>query len=297
MTRLLLLTLLGFALSCESKVQEENDTGQEQSTLTIIEEIWAKDKGLRNVESVIYDEEHGVFYVSCGQNYEPGYAGFISKISKSGELLQLSWVDSLSRPTGMAIEGQWLYVADVNTLIVIDTKTGQIVEKHTAPIRNAGLNDVAIDELGRVYISASFVNSIYWLNGDELELWVQDDERLKWANGLAVADNKLIVGGLDLYSIDLVSKEILAINMKPAAHDFDGLASDGKSGYWLTTVDNGALWHLDHHGNNVVMDSTADYFGDLTVVNNQLIVPRGSHTTKEYYLSVFSIESPKGSFP
>jgi hypothetical protein len=62
-----------------------------------------RNKGLLNIESIIYNEERKVFYMSNGKNYEEGKDGFISKLSSDCKLLELVGVGGLNRPTGMAI--------------------------------------------------------------------------------------------------------------------------------------------------------------------------------------------------
>ncbi|MEX0316124.1 MAG: hypothetical protein AB3N18_18235, partial [Allomuricauda sp.] len=82
-----------------------------------------KNIGLSNVESIVYDELNQVLYASNGKDYKPGVDGFISKISMDGTVEDLMWVSNLNRPTGMAIKDSVLYVADVNVLLQINTKT------------------------------------------------------------------------------------------------------------------------------------------------------------------------------
>ncbi len=252
---------------------------------------WVKNEGLTNVESVVYDSVLNVFFASCGKNYELGLAGFISKISVDGELLDLKWIDSLNRPTGIAIHDRQLFVADIVDLVVVDIDKGTILNKYKEPLQNSGLNDVAISQSGEVYVSASAKNAIYKLQDGTLINWASDADRLKWANGLLVSDEQLIVGGMNLVSIDINSRNISEVNYPSNISDFEGVASDGHGGYYVSTVDNSAFWHIDKDGNAIELLKDGDYFGDLQFIPpNKLVVARGNHDRGEYYLSYIELD-------
>ena len=69
--------------------------------------LWASDTLLRTPESVIYDELRDVLYVAnVNMNpWEKDGNGFISKLSSSGEILNLRWVEGMNGPKGMGIVG------------------------------------------------------------------------------------------------------------------------------------------------------------------------------------------------
>lgn len=253
-------------------------------------EKWGEDSGLIKPESVVFDAGNGCLYVSNGQQFAPGTDGFISKFNKDGELEQLKWVSDLSRPTGMAIHNNQLWVADVNQLRVIDITNGKVVRSYSEPIKNSGLNDVAINSRGEVYVTASFIHSVFKVEGDSLKPWVQDEEQLQWANGIFATDQEVLVGGTHLVTIDIKTKTIRKIETNPPIIDIDGLWPDGLGGYFLSTVEGTALWLLNPHGKSERLDQGGDYFGDLQYIKETatLYVPRGNHTAQRYYLEVFA---------
>lgn len=253
---------------------------------------WAANAGLINVESIIYDETNDVFYATNGLDYKEGTDGFISKISASGQMEELKWVAGLNRPTGMAILDSLLYVADVNRLLSINTRNGNINDRFIQPMENSGLNDVAISPEGKVFVTASFVHSVFSLEGSELLLWTQDEEKLKWANGIVSTTGGLIVGGTNLSNIDAKSKEITHLTLDPRIVDFDGLAADGMGGYFVTTVENSGLFHIDKRSNVTKLISEEIYFADLVFdqENKRLFIPRGDKTAREYFISVVQCE-------
>ncbi len=252
---------------------------------------WIKNEGLRNVESIIYDESSRLFYATNGTDYSLGTNGFISKISENGNLQELKWVDGLNRPTGMAIHDSLLYVADVNSLVVVNMRTGFVVKKILEPIANSGLNDVCVSETGDVYVSASFIHSIFKLIGGKLTIWKQNEEKLKWANGLIANDSQLLVAGLHLNTISMDSKRITQYELRSPIKDFDGIVSDGSGGYFLTTVENSGLFYFDgHKAINQLMESNI-YFGDLEFNPSlkKLYIPRGNKKTGAFYISVLTM--------
>lgn len=285
----LLLTFCGclFFTMCKAPIKVEEKKWEIASNTE-----WGKETGLLNVESILYDSTNQVLYASNGQNYQPGISGFISKISKEGKVEELKWVDSLSRPTGMAIKGAHLYVADVNALKLIDTEKGEFIAQFDSPIANAGLNDVAINSKGEVFVSASFIHTVFKLNEGQLEPWVMDTTKLKWANGLFANDEQVIVVGLDLSSIQINSNEIQALSKLNGVNDFDGITPDGLGGYFLTTVENSGLYHLSAQQKLDTLMEGKDYFGDLTFdpTSRKLFIPRGNHTNKGYYITVCQLD-------
>ncbi|NIP72927.1 MAG: SMP-30/gluconolactonase/LRE family protein, partial [Gammaproteobacteria bacterium] len=77
-----------------------------------------------------------------------------------------------------------LYVADIDTLVVVDARTGAVVERHRAPDARF-LNDTAVDGAGNVYVSDMQQAAIYRLQGGRLEKWLASDKRsLCTPNGL-----------------------------------------------------------------------------------------------------------------
>ena len=191
---------------------------------------WVKNEGLTNVESVVYDSVLDIFFSSCGNNYELGHSGYISKISGEGALIDLKWLDSLNRPTGMAIYGRKLFVADIVDLLVVDIDKGIILEKYREPLENSGLNDVAISNTGEVFVSASAKHAIYKLKDEMLIEWVSDADRLKWANGVLISEDQLIVGGMNMNAINMNTGNISKVNYPSTITDFEGVAGDGHGG-------------------------------------------------------------------
>ena len=271
--------------------------GQEKARTPVISSSkdWGANMGLQKPESVVYDFNNQSFYVSNGAQFAPGTEGFISKFDAQGVLTQLKWVDSLSRPTGMAIFKNKLWVADVNQLKVIDIANGLLLKSYSEPIENSGINDVAISKEGEVYVSASFVHAVLKVENDSLKLWAQDEEKLQWANGIFIEDEQVLVGGTELAAIDRNSGTIKILKTNPPIQDIDGLWPDGQGGYLLSTVEGNSLWHLTASGETTLLNNGGGYFGDLQFIadTRTLLIPRGNHDEGRYYISAFALDLPR----
>ena len=245
------------------------------------------------MESIIYDHTRKCFYATNGLEYKSGSDGFISKISENGNLDQLKWLEGLSRPTGMAIWDSILYVADVDALLAVDIERGEIVKRFVEPIEHSGLNDVTINDEGEVFVSASWIHSIFKLEQEKLEVWVTDTTNLQWVNGLTVMKDRLLAGGLHLCTILPESKKPeIVTSTDLELKDFDGIAFDEADGLFVTTVENSSLFHLDNRYQSEKLWQDGSYLGDLEFIpsKKQLFIPSGNHAKKQYYILVVSLE-------
>jgi len=118
--------------------------------------------GLSGPESVRYDPAQDLYFVSNfnGTLTAKDNNGFISRVRPDGTIDSLKFVAAgrngvtLHAPTGMAISGDTLWVADVQVARAFDRRTG-------APLGSVSfaglgahlLNDVAVDPNGTVYIT------------------------------------------------------------------------------------------------------------------------------------------------
>ena len=59
-------------------------------------------------------------------------------------------------------------------LVVIDNATGEVAARHKAPGATF-LNDVTAAEDGRVFVSDMMQNQIWKVDGDQFEMWLQDE--------------------------------------------------------------------------------------------------------------------------
>jgi len=196
---LVLLVLSVFMFSCNSNSDEQNDSAEtvtndsEQKSDTLMKK-WESKKSLDVPESVIYNPDKHVLYVSnvAGEPTEKNAKGFISELKPSGEISSLKWVEGMNAPKGMGIYDKQLYVTDIDKLVIIDIEKAAISEEIDVP-DSQFLNDIAIDKDGRVYISDLVSGYVYRYKDDELSLWISDS-LLTETNGLYAKGDYLYMG-------------------------------------------------------------------------------------------------------
>ena len=213
-------------------------------------EVWATDNTLRTPESVVFDRERNVLYVSninqTNRDRKDG-DGFISRLSPKGDIEELYWVSGLNDPKGMVLQNNILYVADLDEIVAIATQTGAVLARHKAD-KAQMLNDVTIDNAGNVYVSDSQQGAIYLFRNGRVSHWL--DTKRERPNGLLYDNNRLIVASNNTGKVrflDTERKEFTDWTEKiPSA---DGIARISSDGYIVSNW-NGELYYVDLNGRN-----------------------------------------------
>jgi len=258
-------------------------------------------KGLAGPESVVYDPVTDVLYVSNinGAVMQKDGNGFIARLKPDGTLLERQWVEGLNSPTGLALRGRTLYVADVDQLIEINAASGEVIKRH----KTKGaifLNDVAMAEDGTVNVSDTPMNTIWRLKDGVFEPWLANDD-LNGPNGLLVQGDKLIVASFGrmpgegqkqelagLLAVNLEDQSIAPLGKGEPVGNLDGLEPRNSGDYLVTDWADGALYTIDAKGKvNQLIDlnqGSADltYFADTDTV---LIPMMLDNTLAAYRLS------------
>lgn len=230
------------------------------------EEVWSLD-GFSTPESVLHDGERGVLYVAsvAGEPLEKNGAGFLSRVSPEGEMLERDWVTGLDAPKGLARDGGTLWLSDIDRLVSVDIESGAVTGSWAAE-GAVFLNDVAVSGDGRVFVSDMLTDAIYALEDDALGLWLRDGA-LQHPNGLKVVDGALIVApwgrdmqddfttltGGHLLSVDLASKAIAPLGSGAPIGNLDGLEADGDGAWLVTDWIAGGLMRIRPDGSHEVL--------------------------------------------
>ncbi len=224
--------------------------------------VWESTEGFITPESVLYDSQRGVMYVSNvnGAPNEADGNGYISKILPSGEVADGSWVDGLDAPKGLAMHGGKLYVSDINQLVEIDIESGEITQRYQGA-DSKFLNDVTADAAGNVYVSDMVTNRIYRLSNGSFDVWV-DSPDLDNPNGLHAEPGRLIVGAWGVMTdgfatavpghmktVSLADGSIASLGDATPVGNLDGVEADGSGGYFVTDWMAGKLLRVDTAGN------------------------------------------------
>ena len=173
--------------------------------------------------------------------------GFISKVSPDGNILDLTWIQNgvhgatLNGPKGLALYGDALYVADIDTLRVFDRTTGTPRRNIAIPNPFAPtplfLNDVAVDGEGNAYVtdnrnSAIFVvdrtyHAALLISGPQLggpNGLLIDRGSLTWVTFFGHEVKRLTHSGQLVTEATLPADDVSAIGLPPGAMFLDGYA-------------------------------------------------------------------------
>jgi hypothetical protein len=299
-------TIIGVLLAADN-VTVANAQQQQQMTMSNIEKIWETPAQFKTPESVIYEPNENVLFVSSIDGAPDGKdkQGFISKVSPlNGSIIELNWVTSLDAPKGMAVvnntNNSLLYVSDITDLVEVDVNSGKIINRYNAP-GSGFLNDVASDNQGHVYVSDTVTNTIYRLdtknlgnksnnnNNASLQVWLQTPE-LNGPNGLYVDDtnNRLIVVSFGAFSnpggsirvVDLQNRTMSSLGEEGTAvpiGGLDGVEADSTGRYYYVT-DNpaGKLYVVNSNGTGYeTLDLQKQGTADLGTIldQNMIIIP------------------------
>jgi sugar lactone lactonase YvrE len=205
---------------------------------------WETDTLLKVPESVLYDADNKVLYVTNidGQPWEKDNKGSVGKVGLDGKIITVDWVSGLQAPKGMALYKNNLYVADFDKVAVIDIKKGAIVQ--TITVEGAqGLNDITVDKKGVLYVSDSKVKRVHRIENGQITTWL---ENLKGPNGVLIEGNDLFV--LDAGGLYKVEKDK---SLTKLADGMEG-GTDGvehvKGKEYVVSCWAGSIWYVNGDG-------------------------------------------------
>lgn len=205
--------------------------------------IW---EGFSTPESVVWDEAGDRYLVSNinGRPVDADGNGFISELDPEGKVKTLKWIEGgkngakLNAPKGLVLSKDLLFVADLDTVRMFDSKTG--APKGEVALAGATfVNDLAGGEDGTVYASDSGLkmegadfkpsgSDAVWAIKDGKATAVGKSEELGRPNGLLFTDVGLLVatfGSGAIYTLD--EKGARKNEQKPPKGSLDGLIQVG----------------------------------------------------------------------
>lgn len=249
----LISILIVFFVLCAPLVAQSPPSAQAGLT-----EIWRTDGVLNTCESVLYNEDLDLLFVSCinGSPAEKNGKGFIALLEPDGNIKTLEWVTGLNGPKGMGILDEKLYVADIDELVVIDIKKAKVSDR--IKVEGASfLNDIAIGADGKIYFTDSDTGIVWIYRDGDLKQWIT--EGLSRPNGLYIEADRVLLtssGSQDLRIINKSSGE-----MKVATTEIghgDGVEFTGKDGYYITSSWSGEVFLIKPDYSKVSLLKTSD---------------------------------------
>lgn len=163
---------------------------------------------------------------------EPG-TGFLTLLDVDGAALDWRIVDKLDAPLGMALSGDRLHVVDRNRVKIFRWPGFEWLE--TVQLETGVANDIAVAPDGTFYISDSARHRVIQRSPDGKFAAVSDGYHFTNANGVALRDNYLYVGGERLWRVSLESGAVTA--MGPGwLTDIDGIEFEQDGTLQVTPV-------------------------------------------------------------
>ncbi len=221
-----------------------------------LEKLWETDSLFKVPESVLFDEESKVLYVSNIDGTDPwakDEKGSIGKLGLDGKIIAAEWVSGFNSPKGMGLYKGKLYVADLTDIVVIDTKTGTI-DKKIAVEGAGGINDISIGSDGIIWASDSKAKKIYRVENDMPVVYL---ENLKGPNGVLMRGKDFYI--VDAGSFNKVNEDksltMIADGMEGGTDGIENVSGNN----FLVSCWQGAIWYINEKGEKqLLLDTKAE---------------------------------------
>jgi len=217
-----------------------------------LEKLWETDSLLATPESVLYDAETKILFVSNIGDFQKEGSGSVSKVGLDGEIIHNHWITGLTATKGMGLYNNLLYAAEQTTIAVIDTKKGVIRQR--IEVEGAQfLNDVTIDKKGNVYVSDSRTGKVHRIKQGKVSVYI---DNLNGVNGLLADGNDLFI-----LADGLLMKADSEKNMTTLAEGIEG-GADGivkvNEYEFIVTGWEGIIYYISDSGVKKVLSDTRD---------------------------------------
>jgi hypothetical protein len=217
-----------------------------------LEKLWETDSLLATPESVLYDAESEILFVSNIGDFQKEGSGSVSKVGLDGEITHNQWITGLTATKGMGRYNNLLYAAEQTTIAVIDTKKGVIIQR--IAVEGAQfLNDVTINQNGTLFVSDSRTGKVHKIDKGNVSVYIED------LNGV----NGLLSDGNDLYILadGKLMKADNEKNLTTLAEGIEG-GADGivkiNENEFIVTGWEGVIYHISNSGVKRVLSDTRD---------------------------------------
>ena len=163
---------------------------------------------------------------------EPG-TGFLTLLDAEGTALDWRIVDKLDAPLGMALSGNRVHVIDRNRVKIFHWPGFELLE--TVQLETRVANDIAVAPDGRFFISDSAQHRVFQRHPNGEFAAVSDGYHFANANGVALRDNNLYVGGERLWRVSIESGTVSTIG-PTWLEDIDGIEFERDGTLQVTPV-------------------------------------------------------------
>jgi len=234
--------------------------------------VW-RSSTLKGPESIAYDAGAKRFLISNTLGHS---IVTMSLDGKYGQFLK----KGLNSPRGIAIWGKRLYVADENTLRIIDPANGKLIKNIPIPEARM-LNDLALDKTGLVYLTDTVADCVFIVDSASGKAEKLNSPLLKKPNGIIYdmpRDQMFIVGfsrRSPILSLSTKDRSI-TVFMDSIYSDLDGIAIDDLGRIYVSSWSEDMIFMIPQEQNRFIarfkdIANAADIYYYLP--NNELIVP------------------------
>lgn len=266
--RVAALLFLPFPLACGPSDQAGGGGAGSEATQPPAGEpfsLTVADVGLATPESALHDEAADVYLVSNinGEPLGKDGNGFISRLSPDGQVQALRWIDgaaegvTLHAPKGMALKGDTLFVADIDTVRAFHRTTGAALGARGVP-GAAFLNDLAVGPDGTLYVTDSGLDATFSPTGTDAvhrfgpggSSAVASGAALTAPNGIVVDGEAIIMvpfGGNTVHRIPAAGGEPAPLAQLPGGQ-LDGVVRTGDGSFLVSSWEAGAVYRVASDG-------------------------------------------------
>lgn len=212
-----------------------------------LQKIWETDSLLKVPESVLLDARNQRLYVTNieGKNpWEKDGKGSVSLLTLSGKILNPVWVTGLHAPKGMSMFQDFLILADIDSVVIIDVTKAQVVKKIFVEGAKA-LNDLVCDKRGNMYVTDSKENKVFYIDAAKLKPEVYL-EGLSGLNGITLFEKSLYV--VDAGTLFRIGKDKEKIKIAEGMEGrTDGVEVIDENSFIVSCWE-GAIWFVKGNG-------------------------------------------------
>ena len=237
---------------------------------------WVAQGGFCEPETVISLPD-GHLLVSNVCDFRKQGNGFLTLLSPQGETLDWRVVEGLDAPLGMAMLGDRLYLVDNNRLKIFDWPEYRLYK--SIELETAVANDLAVSSDGTVYITDTAKHQVIRILPDGTQSVVTGKAQFKGANGIALKDGNLYIGGERLWRVSLSDDSVETLGPDWLT-DIDGIEFEPGGTVQITPVGGPLVRYFDENNLEIIAGpgiSSANhgFAADLQLV----LIPTGFDNT------------------
>ena len=222
-------------------------------------EFVKKEGGFKHPESICVVNEDAVFIADIGKEMKPSEAdsdGVLYKCSLKNlsEKKKFNKTFRLNAPKGITADKNYLYVTDIDRIVIVSIATGEKVDEISFSERKAFLNDVTMLEENTLLVTATNHHELYAVVIPSKEIFNLSNKDMEGANGIFLGTGKVFVCGFadkklgkgSVYEYDLETNKISTI-ISQMGH-LDGLKMYKDKLIitdWGGDYNHGKIWEVD----------------------------------------------------